>query len=471
MIKLYYIIRILVIVMKIHQLKKKNRFITTYIIAGGFLAILLVGTVLLCLPISSAGDKVIQWSDALFVSTSAVCVTGLSTISPYENFSLFGQVVMFFLMQIGGLGLITFTTTFLLFMKKRLGLREYQLIRDAYNLDTDRGMDRLIRRIFKTAFIIEGAGALLYCFKFVPEFGPIGIWKSVFNSVSAFCNAGFDILGTTSLIQYRGSFLVNIVTDLLILLGGLGFPVIFFIVDRIPELDSKKPLRKIFKLGLYEKVVLVMTGALFLGGAVAVFFMELTNTDTLANLPMHEKILASIFQSVTLRTAGFCTLPQEALRRSTMLVCCFFMFIGGSPSGTAGGIKTTTFLILAASLISSLSERNNTEIFCRKVNAQDVRRAMSVFMVSFVVMLISLTMLCIFQPAANFEDCVYEAVSSIATVGLSRNLTPSLTLVSKLVIVGTMYLGRIGPITLSLFFNTKKHVNIIEYPEESIPVG
>lgn len=457
--------------MKIHSLKKKNRFITTYIIAGGFLAVLLVGALLLCLPISSSGDKLIPWSDALFVSTSAVCVTGLATISPYENFSMFGQVVLLFLMQIGGLGLITFTTTFLLLMKKQLGLREYQLIRDAYNLDTDKGMDVLVHRIFKTAFTIEGIGALLYCFKFVPEFGLIGIWKSVFNAVSAFCNAGFDVLGTTSLIQYRGSFLVNIVTNFLIILGGIGFPVIFFVVDRIPELKSRKPLNKIFKLGLYEKVVLVMTLALILVGAVAVFFAELTNPETLANLPMHEKILASIFQSVTLRTAGFCTLPQESLRRFTMLVCCFLMFIGGSPSGTAGGIKTTTFLILASSLISSLSERNNTEIFFRKVNSQDVRRAMSVFLVSFVVMLTSLAMLCVFQPDSNFEDCLYESVSAIATVGLSRNLTPSLTLVSKLVIVATMYLGRIGPITLSLFFNTKKHVNVIEYPEESIPVG
>lgn len=456
--------------MKIHHPKKYTRFTTTYIISGGFLAVIIAGAILLHLQISSATNTAVSFADSLFVATSSVCVTGLSTIPTHSSWSFFGQLIIVFLMQIGGLGIITFTTIFLQLMKKRVGLRELQLIRDAYNLDTDRGMDVLVAKVFKLALTIEAIGALLYCFVFVPEFGLIGIWKSIFNAVSAFCNAGLDVLGDDSLIPYKDNVLVNLVTDSLIVLGGIGFPIIILMLERIQEFKKKKPLRQIFRLSLYEKTVLFMTFILIFVGAFLIFIMEYENDSTIGDLPFYQKILASIFQSITTRTAGFCTVPQENLRRCTMLISCFLMFIGGSPSGTAGGIKTTTFIILAKSLFSSLSERTNTEIFSRKIAAQNVRRAMSVFMLNFIVMLISLTLFCIVQPG-NFEDCLYEVVSAIGTVGLSRAFTPGLLLPGKLIIIATMYLGRIGPISLALFFNTKKYVNLIDYPEENIPIG
>lgn len=456
--------------MKIHHPKKYTRFTTTYIISGGFLAVIIAGAILLHLQISSATNTAVSFADSLFVATSSVCVTGLSTIPTHSSWSFFGQLIIVFLMQIGGLGIITFTTIFLQLMKKRIGLRELQLIRDAYNLDTDRGMDVLVAKVFKLALTIEAIGALLYCFVFVPEFGLIGIWKSIFNAVSAFCNAGLDVLGDDSLIPYKDNVLVNLVTDSLIVLGGIGFPIIILMLERIQEFKKKKPLRQIFRLSLYEKTVLFMTFILIFIGAFLIFIMEYENDSTIGDLPLYQKILASIFQSITTRTAGFCTVPQENLRRCTMLISCFLMFIGGSPSGTAGGIKTTTFIILAKSLFSSLSERTNTEIFSRKIAAQNVRRAMSVFMLNFIVMLISLTLFCIVQPG-NFEDCLYEVVSAIGTVGLSRAFTPGLLLPGKLIIIATMYLGRIGPISLALFFNTKKYVNLIDYPEENIPIG
>lgn len=458
--------------MRLHRKAKKRSFITTYIIAGGFLLLIIAGALILHLPFASASGKSVPFTDSLFTATTAVCVTGLVTVPTFSTWSLFGQAVILILIQLGGLGVISFTILFLQILGKRIGLHEKQLIRDAYNLDTNKGMNILIKKIFKGTFLIEAAGAILYSFVFVPEFGIWGIWKSIFNSVSAFCNAGMDILGPDSLIPYRGNIAVNLITMALIILGGIGFPIWFLTVDKIKEyIQNKGNIRKIIKtLPIYTKTVITMTAFLIFGGAFVIFILEFTNERTIGNLPFGEKILASLFQSVTTRTAGFCSVPQEGLRRCTVIVCSVLMFIGGSPSGTAGGIKTTTFTVLAVSLISALSERNNTEIFKRTVNAETVRKATSVFTLSFSVMILSLTAFCAVQPGA-FEDCLYEVVSAIGTVGLTRDLTSSLTLPAKFIIIGTMYLGRIGPISLALFFNTKRNANLIQYPEGKMPIG
>ncbi|MCH5169800.1 MAG: potassium transporter KtrB [Oscillospiraceae bacterium] len=458
--------------MRLHRKAKKRNFITTYIIAGGFLSLIILGAVLLNLPIASANGVSVPFADSLFTATTAVCVTGLVTVPTFSAWSLFGQIVILILIQLGGLGVISFTILFLQILGKRIGLHEKQLIRDAYNLDTNKGMNILIKKIFKGTFIIEALGAVLYSFVFVPEFGILGIWKSIFNSVSAFCNAGMDILGPDSLIPYRSNIAVNLITMALIVLGGIGFPIWFLTVEKAKEcICEKVNFRKAIKtLPIYAKTVLIVTAVLIFGGAVVILIMEFTNDRTLGNLPFGEKLLTALFQSVTTRTAGFCTIPQEGLRRCTVIVCCILMFIGGSPSGTAGGIKTTTITVLIMSLISALSERNNTEIFKRTVNAETVRKATSVFSLSFSVMVLALTAFCAVQPGA-FEDCLYEVVSAIGTVGLTRDLTSSLTLSAKMIIIVTMYLGRIGPISLALFFNTKKNTNLIKYPEGKMPVG
>jgi len=452
--------------------QKKSKFTTTKIIALGFFVTIIIGTFLLMLPISTASREVTNPIDALFTATTSVCVTGLVTVPTFSHWSVFGQIIIMILAQIGGLGVITFTTMFLLITGKRIGLKERLLIQDAYNLDTIQGLVKLVKRIVKGTLIVEGIGALCYMIVFVPEFGIIGIWKSIFNSVSAFCNAGMDVLGPNSLMSYVDNPIVNITTMVLIILGGIGFPVWWCVIDVIKERKNQHQGLKntLHHMPLHTKLVVTVTFILIVGGALLIFLLEYDNSNTLGNLPLWQKIQAAFFQSVTTRTAGFLTISQSGLRKGTAILCCIFMFIGGSPSGTAGGVKTTTVAVLVMTVISIMRNRKDTEIYERKINDNILRRALAIFMVSFSVMLISVILLSIVQPG-DFLDCLYEGVSAIATVGLSRDLTANLTMAGKIIIIVTMYLGRIGPISLSLLFNTKQFVNLKTYPEEKISVG
>lgn len=458
--------------MRRFQERDKKDFTTTRIIALGFLGAILVGTVFLMLPISTVPGERTGLVDALFTSTTSVCVTGLVTVPTFSHWTIFGQAVIMILAQIGGLGVITFTMLFLLALGKRIGLKQRLLIQDAYNLDTLRGLVKVVKRIVKGTLIVEGIGALLYMTVFVPEFGPIGIWKSIFNSVSAFCNAGMDVLGPDSLEPYVGNPVINITTMLLIILGGIGFPVWWNIIDMAKNWKSDYPNRRqaLRHLRLHTKLVLWMTVVLIGVGALFVFILEFHNPQTLGGLSPGEKIQAALFQSITTRTAGFATIPQDGLTKGTALICCILMFIGGSPSGTAGGIKTTTAAILLMTVYSIIHERRDTEMFGRKVSDNVVRRALSIFMVSLLVMFSAIIVLSIVQPGP-FLDCVYEAVSAIATVGLSRDFTPMLNVAGRLTIIVTMYIGRIGPISLALFFNSRRFVNLKTYPEEKVSVG
>lgn len=455
------------------KFKKKNRFLTTTaIIATGFLLTIVIGTLLLLLPVSAAEGMHTGFLDALFTATTSVCVTGLVTVPTYLHWSLFGQIVIVLLIQIGGLGLITFTVLFMVALRRRIGLKERLLIRDAYNLDTVGGMVVLVKKIVKGTFLVEGTGALLYMTAFIPEYGISGIWKSIFNAVSAFCNAGMDILGPDSLQPFAENIVVNVTTSALIILGGIGFPVWWSALAAFRYKKERRCTwkRAIHHMDLHAKLVLFMTIFLLLSGTFLVFIMEYTNPDTLGGLSFGGRIQAAFFQSVTTRTAGFFTIPQAGLRKGTAFVCCLFMFIGGSPSGTAGGVKTTTAAILVMTVYSIIAGRNETEMFGRRVGENGVRKALSVFMVSFAAMLISVTALSVAQ-GSNFLDCLYEAVSAIATVGLSRDLTTQLNAAGQIIIILTMYLGRIGPISLALFFNSKRFVNVKKYPEERVGIG
>lgn len=456
--------------MRIHR--KGKEFTTTRIIASGFLATILVGTLLLMLPISASSGEATSFIDSLFTSTTSVCVTGLVTVPTYEHWSLFGQIIIALLAQIGGLGIVTFTMMFLVVMGKYIGLKQRLLIQDAYNLDTIQGMVVMIKNIVYGTLLVEGIGALITMTVLVPQFGWIGIWKSIFHSISAFCNAGMDVIGPDSLAPYVGNPVMNITTMVLILLGGLGFPVWWSVVF---TLKKRKKQHKtmgmaIHTLPLHTKMVLVITAVLIFAGALLVFILEYNNPETLGNLPLLEKIQASFFQSVTTRTAGFLTISQKGLRSATVIICCILMFIGGSPSGTAGGVKTTTVAILALTVISIIRGRKDTEIFGRKINENNVRRALSIVVVSLGVMIIALVALTVVQPG-DFVDCLYEVTSAIGTVGLSRDFTTSLNLIGKIIIIITMYIGRIGPISLALFFNAKRFVNLKTYPEEKVRVG
>lgn len=450
---------------------KKKSFSPTRVLAYGFLASILCGTFFLMLPISTAAGMKTGFIDALFTAVSSVCVTGLVTVPTFSHWSFYGQLIILLLIEIGGLCYITFTIVFCLFMGKRIGLKERLLFQAAYNLDSMNGLIKMAQKVILGALVVEGCGAVLILPRFIGDFGFHGVWISLFHSVSAFCNAGMDVIGPDSLVSYRSDLWANLVTSMLIILGGIGFPIWWVVLKRIRNNVTLKSYRKrpIYP-GLYLKTVLLMTGSLLFGGTAAVLLLEYNNPETLGALPFGNKLLAAFFQSVTLRTAGFYTIPQSGLRNSTCLVACALMFVGGSPSGTAGGIKTTTFLIVASTVFSMLKEKDYTEVLHRKINDNTVRRAFAIFMTSLSVMIISLAVLTMVCPGA-FLDCFFEVFSAIGTVGLSRGFTESLNTAGKIVIIVTMFLGRIGPVSLSMFFNSSKYERLIVCSEEPLSVG
>ncbi len=439
----------------------------------GFLAAILLGTFFLSLPTATKSRTVTPLIDAFFTATTSICVTGLSTVVMAEQWSLFGQVVILFLIQFGGLGIVTFTTTILLVLGKRISLKERLLLQDAYNLDTLRGLVRITIRIIKGTLLVEGIGALFCCIRFVPQYGFWqGIWYAAFHSVSSFCNAGIDLFGSDSLISYRGDILVNLVTMALIILGGIGFPVWWEFLENVKEMRRKKRRNELvrFRPNLHFRIAVSMTAFLILSGALLTFLLEYNNPQTLKPLPFGEKLLASLFQSVTLRTAGFQTIPQQCFREGTSMIYLMIMFIGGSPSGTAGGIKTVTMVLVVATVISTVAGRSGTQVMRRKIAAKDVRKAFAVFGVGFGIMFVLVVALMVVEQA-DFLDSLYEMVSATATVGLSRNFTGSLSATGKVLVIVGMYLGRIGPITMALALNARHENARTAYPEGRVLVG
>ncbi len=444
--------------------RRKRGLSTTQIIACGFLVSMIIGMVLLILPVSSKDGTFTNPVDALFTATTSVCVTGLTTVSVAEHWSVFGQIVIMILIQFGGLGIVTFTTAILLLASKRITLKERLLIKDAYNLSSLNGLVKLTKNILKGTVVCELCGAFLYSFVFVKDYGAYGIFYSIFNAVSAFCNAGMDLLGNNSLVIYRDSFLVNTVTMILIILGGLGFPVWWDIVKNL-----KRKKKRHFQL--HTKLVLTVTAILIFGGMFLILFIEYNNPDTLGNLSFPKKVQAAMFQSVTTRTAGFYTIHQENFTDASAFVSIILMFIGGSPSGTAGGVKTVTVAMIILTAYAIVKNKRDTEVFGRSISEQNVRKGIAVFVISFAVLLISMGTLSIVE-RADFLDTLYECVSALATVGLSRGITAQLGVVGKIIIIITMYIGRIGPISLALFFNTNtKQKDVKHYPTADIHVG
>lgn len=453
---------------------KKNRLSTMQILALGFLGTILLGGVLLSLPICN--QKPIGFLDALFTSTTAVCVTGLVTIVPATQFTLLGKVILLILIQIGGLGIIACMIGFFVILKKRITVRERVMIQETYNMQGLSGMREFVSRIIMSTFIIEGIGAVLYAFQFVPEYGIMkGIWYSVFHSISAFCNAGIDILGNGSLTKYVSNPIVNFTTMFLIVMGGLGFTVWYDVANNYNIVRKKKQSKKrIFtKLTLHSKIALTMTGLMILLGTAFVFLLEFQNPDTIGNLPLGEKLMSSAFHSISTRTAGFASVSQSALRPGTKFFTTIWMFIGGSPCGTAGGIKTTTVAMLVLTCLNVIYGKKDTECFGRKIPVENFRTGFSVVMVAIGFLLTGMLLLTVFEPQQNFLDLLYEAVSAIGTVGLTADLTPNLGIASKVVIMCLMYIGRIGPITIALVFGTRKSTKerSRELPEQRIMVG
>lgn len=443
---------------------------TTQTILLSFLLAILFGSALLALPVSSADGIAVPYIDALFTATTSICVTGLVTVPTFSTWSLFGQIVILFLIQIGGLGVVTIMSGLMISLHRRIGIRDRMLIQDAFNLNTLSGMVKFIRKVIVGTLLIEGVGALLYMTVFVPEFGAEGVWISLFNAVSAFCNAGMDVISESSLYAYVHNPVINIVTILLIVFGGIGYIVWWDLVGALKNI-RRQGMKCFANLTLHSKIALSVTGILILAGTVAIFVFEYNNPLTIGSFSLFDKLQASLFQSVTTRTAGFATIPQENLTNASAIASLLLMFIGGSPVGTAGGIKTVTFAVLITSAFATMKTHAEVELFHRTISKHAVSKAVAVVCMAFII-LFTATILLSAVTDADALDIVFETVSAAATVGLTRSLTSELNLWGRIIIIITMYLGRVGPISLMIALNTKKETkNIIKNPTEDISVG
>ena len=432
--------------------------------------VILVGSVLLALPISTKSGEPVGYLDALFTATTSTCVTGLVTLPTVTTWSWFGQIVILLLIQIGGLGVITIFAGIMIALNKRFGLKESQLIQDAFNLNSLSGLAKFVKRVILGTLIVEGIGAILYMFVFIPDYGARGIWISIFNSVSAFCNAGIDIIAENSLVGYATNPLINAITETLIILGGLGY-IVWWDVVRVLKDWKRLKLKCFQKLTLHSKIVLSITAILVFGGAALLLLFEYNNPLTIGNYSFFNKMQVALFQSVTTRTAGFATVAQENLTNASAILCLLLMFIGGSPVGTAGGIKTVTIVVLIATAYTTIKNKNEVSLFNRDLTRQTVRKAVAVSGMSFCIMFVSTILLSLVTDAAAL-DILYETISATATVGLTRNLTGILNAWGKIIIIFTMYLGRVGPISLAFMFKSRKEtVNIVKNPTEEISVG
>lgn len=463
--------------MKLYVKEKRRsvRWNTLRITAAGFLSIIFLGGVLLYLPVSNV--RPIAFMDALFTSVSAVCVTGLVTVTPACQFTLFGKIILLLLIQIGGLGVIACAALFFFLLHRKITVRERVVLEETYGTGRLGGIVRMVRRVIMGTLFVEGCGAVMYAFQFVTEYGFLrGIWYSVFHAVSAFCNAGIDILGESSLAEYSVNPVINITTILLIIVSGIGFSVWFDIMENIKRLIHREvPVRWWFtRLRLHSKLAIIMTFVLIISGTGFIFLFEFHNPDTIGNMSLGQKAVAALFQSVTTRTAGFYTFSQGALHEETKLFCAILMFIGGSPGGTAGGVKTTTFAMLFLSCLTFVRGGGDTECMGRKISVANFRTGFCVVMAAFTAFITGTLAILFIEPdSIAMVNVIYETASAVGTVGLTADLTPHLHRISQVILMAMMYIGRLGPLTLVLTFAGKSHPRdkIRSLPNEQIMVG
>ena len=437
------------------------------VLAFGFLAVILVGAVLLALPVSSASGQRIGFFDSLFTSASAVCVTGLVALDTGTTFSLFGQTVLLVLIQVGGLGFMVFATMIMVMLGRRISLRGRMLIRESMNFDSLSDLGSITRLYLLLSLGIELIGMALLSLRFVPMFGwRRGLWMALFHAVSAFCNAGFDLFGRyASLTSFASDPLVLLTVAVLIILGGLGFSVI------LEALRNRQGFRS---LSLHTRIVLMTTLVLLIAGTVFYWLAERANPDTLAAAPEGEKILNAFFQSVTMRTAGFNSFDLSSLRDGSKLFSSLLMMIGASPASTGGGIKTTTMAALALLMLSVVRGESQVNVARRRLPDDIVRRALAVAML-FVTTLLTGTLVISLLENGRFplEDILFEASSAMGTVGVSAIGTPNLRPVSRAVLLPMMFLGRVGPLTLAVAVAKRqgRMGSVSKYPEEKIMIG
>lgn len=449
----------------VRVLYRRSGFNALPMIALGFLGLILLGSVLLTLPVASATGRRVPWFDALFTSTSAVCVTGLVVRDTGTTYSTFGHVVLMFLIESGGLGFMTFATLLFRLMGRGFTMRDRMIMRESLNQDDLGGVVNLVMWVAHSTFVVQIAGAALFSIRLIPIYGVAkGLFFSAFHAVSAFCNAGFDLFGGgRSLTGFSGDVLMNLTAIALVVVGGIGFGTVHDIID-------KKNFRR---LRLNTKLVLVSYGTLLLAGFVIVLAFEWGNPRTLGPLNPGEKLLAALFQSVTLRTAGFNTIDQAALRDSTKLVGGVLMLIGCAPASTGGGIKVTTFALIVLTVRMVARGESSIVVFRRRIDHTMIQRAVSIAFIAIAVAFVDICALSLIQPGYAFLDLYYECVSAVGTVGISAIGTANLRPLGRLLIIITMYIGRIGPLTMALLFMKRqtRARELVKYPEDRVMLG
>jgi trk system potassium uptake protein len=435
----------------------------------GFVAVILIGTMLLMLPISQADGSWGGFVTALFTSTSAVCVTGLVVVDTGSHFSFWGQFFIMGLIQVGGLGYMTATTFLLLLLGRKFGLRDKVAIQQSLDKQGLSGVDQLLKSIIAVTLILELTGAFAMMPVFIPQFGwDRGLWMSVFHSVSAFNNAGFGLL-PDNLMQYATSIPINLVISLLIILGGIGYQVImdtyFWVQSRI----RRSRVRSVFSLNF--KIAISTTLFLLTIGTILIFLVEYQNPDTLAPFSWPDKLLVAWFQGVVPRTAGFNSIDYSKMTQAGWFITIILMFIGASPGGTGGGIKTTTFRILYDCTKAVLQGKEEVVSYQRQIPLSLVLKAVGVLFGSMATVIIAATLIELADPSIDFIQVLFEVVSGFATVGLSTGITAGVTTFSKLVLVAVMFIGRVGILLLMSAVLGDPTTTSINYPEENLLVG
>ncbi len=429
-----------------------------------FATIILLGTVFLSLPIASSSGKSIGIVNATFTATSATCVTGLTVADTGTAFSLFGKIVILLLLQIGGLGIMTFSTALIMLFGKRMSLGGQSLMQGVLDNTIQQNMTKLIKAIFLTTITFELIGAILLFSRFQAEFSSIktALWYSVFHAVSGFCNAGFSFY-SDSFSRFQGDIIFNFTIIGLIICGGIGFSVL---VDLKNIIKNKKPLKF---LSLHSKVVISVTLFLIIIGTILTFGFEYSNM--FSQMPIRKGILASLFQSVTTRTAGFNTIDISKINYATALWMMVLMFIGASPGSTGGGIKTTTFALMILSVISIIRGRDDVEVYKNSISQKVTKKVIALIAISISILITMILILCISEAGARFVEILFEAFSAFGTVGLSMGLTSKLTIIGRLSIIILMYLGRVGPLTIAFALGEKKLKSSYHYPRGQIAIG
>lgn len=428
-------------------------------IVAGFALIILAGTVLLSLPVAAADGQSTSFLTALFTATSATCVTGLVVVDTATHYSLFGELVILLLIQVGGLGYMTIATLMAMAVGRRVGLRERLILQESHNLYTVGGVVRFTRNVLLLTLVIEAVGAFLLTLRWAPQFGfPQGVYYAVFHSISAFNNAGFDLMGGfRSFTPFVRDLPVNMILMALFILGGLGFTVLH-------GFSSPK------RLSLHARIVLTTSAVLILLGTGLLLLLEFSNAATLGRLPPGERVLAALFQGATPRTAGFSTIDIGQLRDPTLMLIVALMFIGASPGGTGGGIKTTTFVAPMAVILAMLRGRADPELFRRRLPPFVIYKAVTIALVAVAFVVTAGTLLS-FVEQVDFIDALFEVVSAFGTVGLSTGITPVLTTLGRIIVIVTIFTGRVGLLTVAFALTRRQQPANFRYPEERIYVG